>query len=192
MFWCLTQAINSQDATFKLPLGFSVSVLDKSQRTTPVGPKKTPCCADPVRMGQPWSCAFPEALLGSRKGISIFITAHLAPLAGSKNKELELKCSGPYHLLLLVKSTRSLIGRRNKKKPPSSPTELLWQVPIFACTSQGSPRGVCFPTAVQLLDTEHPKRCQPNISIHKHLTAPKERLRCLRSALLDQPLFYLE
>lgn len=116
--------------------------------------------------------------------------------SGTSHRQQEqrvgVRCSGPYHLLLLVKSTGNLIGRGNKKKPPSSPTKLLWQVPIFACTSQGSPRGPWFPTAVQLLDTEHPKCCQPNISIHKHLTARKERLRCLRSALLDQPLFYLE
>lgn len=41
--------------------------------------------------------------------------------------------------------------------------------------------------------TQHLKCCSPNVFIHKHPTAwRKKKIRCLRSALLDQPLLYLE
>lgn len=55
---------------------------------TAAGPRKM-CCTDPVKIGQAWSSALPVALLGSRKRISMFVNAHLAPYMGSKNKELE-------------------------------------------------------------------------------------------------------
>lgn len=53
VFWCLTQAVNGQDATFKLPLGFFCQCPGQEPKNNTSGPKKTPCCADPVRMGQP-------------------------------------------------------------------------------------------------------------------------------------------
>jgi len=97
------------DAPVQLPVGTFVSFLAKSQRAKPVGPKKNPCYGDPMKIGQPWSSAF-SLSLGYRKGISIFIFAHLAPFTGSKNKEV--KCTAPYHLLLLVKSRKSLIAKK--------------------------------------------------------------------------------